>query len=89
MDVVLGEPRHHGAAAQVHDPRRAADRLLHVGAAADAQLLVGLAGLVLGILGLIGIKAMTLVLVALLAIGASALLRSSALGGFMLDVLRR
>ena len=59
------------------------------GAAADAQLLVGLAGLVLGILGLIGIKAMTLVLVALLAIGASALLRSSALGGFMLDVLRR
>ena len=41
------------------------------------------------ILGLIGIKAITLVLVALLAIGASALLRSSALGGFMLDVLRR
>jgi hypothetical protein len=59
------------------------------GAAADAQLLVGLAGVVLGILGLIGIKAMTLVLVALLAIGASALLRNSALGGFLLDVLRR
>jgi hypothetical protein len=59
------------------------------GAAADAQLLVGLAAVVLGILSLVGIKAMTLVLVALLAIGASALLRNSALGGFMQDVLRR
>jgi hypothetical protein len=59
------------------------------GAAADAQLLVGLAGLVLGILALVGIKPMTLVLVALLAIGASALLRSSALGGFVRDVFRR
>jgi hypothetical protein len=59
------------------------------GAAADAQLLVGLAAVVLGILSLVAIKAMTLVLVALLAIGASALLRSSALGGFLQDVLRR
>jgi hypothetical protein len=59
------------------------------GAAADAQLLVGLAGVVLGILGLVGIKALTLVLAALLAIGASALLRSSALGGFVRDVFRR
>jgi hypothetical protein len=57
--------------------------------AADAQLLVGLAGLVLGILGLVGIRPVTLVLVALLAISASALLRSSALGGFMLSVFRR
>jgi hypothetical protein len=59
------------------------------GAAADAQLLVGLGGVVLGILALVGIKPLTLVLVALLAIGASALLRSSALGGFMQDVFRR
>jgi hypothetical protein len=59
------------------------------GAAADAQLLVGLAGVVLGILGLIGIKPITLVLVALLAIGAAALLRSSALGGFMRNGVRR
>jgi hypothetical protein len=51
------------------------------GAAADAQLLVCLAGLVLGILGLIGIKSLMLMLVALLAIGALALLRSSVLGG--------
>lgn len=58
-------------------------------AAADAQLLVGLAGVVLGILALVGIKPLTVVLVALLAIGASALLRSSALGGFLQDVLRR
>ena len=59
------------------------------GAAADAQLLVGLAGVVLGILGLIGIKALMLVLVALLAMGAAALLRSSAVGGFMRNGLRR
>jgi hypothetical protein len=59
------------------------------GAAADAQLLVGLAAVVLGILSLAGIKAMTLLLVALLAIGASALLRSSTWGAFLQDVLRR
>jgi hypothetical protein len=59
------------------------------GVAADAQLLVGLAGVVLGILGLVGIKPLTLVLVALLAIGASALLRSSAVGGAAFDVMRR
>jgi hypothetical protein len=59
------------------------------GVAADAQLLAGLAGVVLGILALVGIKPLTLVVVALLAIGASALLRSSALGGFLQDVLRR
>jgi hypothetical protein len=57
------------------------------GAAPDAQLLVCLAGLVLGILGLIGIKSLMLMLVALLAIGALALLRSSVLGGFLRDVL--
>jgi hypothetical protein len=59
------------------------------GVAADAQLLVGLAGVVLGILGLAGIKSLTLVLVALLAIGASALLRSSAVGGAAFEVMGR
>ena len=56
-------------------------------AAAGAQVLAGLAALVLGILALVGIASMTLVLVALLATGASILLRSSALGGFLLDFL--
>jgi hypothetical protein len=56
-------------------------------AAAGAQVLAGLAALVLGILALVGIASMTMVLVALLATGASILLRSSALGGFLLDFL--
>jgi len=45
-------------------------------AAARAQVLMGLGSLVLGILGLVGIIPMTEVLVALLATGASILLRS-------------
>jgi hypothetical protein len=57
-------------------------------AAAGAQALVGLAGLVLGILGLVGIAPMTMILVALLAIGASILLRSSFVGGLLLDFFR-
>jgi hypothetical protein len=57
-------------------------------AAAGAQVLVGLAGLVLGILGLVGIWSMTMILVALLATGASILLRSSFVGGLLLDFLR-
>jgi hypothetical protein len=57
-------------------------------AAAGAQVLVGLASLVLGILGLIGIAPVTLVLVALLAIGAAILLRSSFVGGLLLDFFR-
>ena len=57
-------------------------------AAAGAQVLVGLAGLVLGILGLVGIVPMTMILVALLATGASILLRSSFVGGLLLDFLR-
>jgi hypothetical protein len=56
-------------------------------AAAGAQVLAGLAALVLGILALVGIASMTMVLVALLATGTSILLRSSALGGFLLDFL--
>jgi len=57
-------------------------------AAARAQVLMGLGSLVLGILGLVGIVPMTMVLVALLATGASILLRSSFVGGLLLDFLR-
>jgi hypothetical protein len=57
-------------------------------AAAGAQVLVGLAGLVLGILGVIGILPIMMILVALLAIGSSILLRSSFVGGLLLDFLR-
>ena len=64
-------------------------RAFRLGLAAVAAVGLLIAGVVLGILGLIGIQAITLVLVALLAIGASALFRSSALGGFVLDVIRR
>ena len=49
---------------------------------------MGLGSLVLGILGLVGIVPMTMVLVALLATGASILLRSSFVGGLLLDFLR-
>jgi hypothetical protein len=56
-------------------------------AAAGAQILAGLAALVLGILALVGLASMMMVLVALLATGTSILLRSSALGGFLLDFL--
>ena len=57
-------------------------------AAARAQVLMGLGSLVLGILGLVGIVPMTMVLVALLATGASILLRSSFVGGLLLDFFR-
>ena len=51
-------------------------------------MLVGLASIVLGILGLVGTSSITMVLVAVLATGALVLLRSSAVGGLMLDFLR-
>jgi hypothetical protein len=57
-------------------------------AAAGAQVLLGLASLVLGILALVGIMPITMILVALLATGASILLRSSFVGGLLLDFLR-
>jgi hypothetical protein len=55
---------------------------------AGAQVLVGLAAVVLGILGLVGIMPITMILVALLATGASILLRSSFVGGFLPGFLR-
>jgi hypothetical protein len=57
-------------------------------AAAGAQVLVGLAAVVLGILGLVGIMAITMILVALLATGASMLLHSSCVSGLLPDFLR-
>jgi hypothetical protein len=57
-------------------------------AAAGAQVLVGLAAVVLGILGLVGIMPITMILVALLATGASMLLHSSFLSGLLPDFLR-
>jgi hypothetical protein len=56
-------------------------------AAAGAQVLVGLAGLVLGILALVGIAPTLMVLVGVLTIGTSVVLRSSAVGGFLLKFL--
>lgn len=58
-------------------------------AAAGAQVLVGLASIVLGILGLVGMTPTIMILVALLATGALVLLRSSVVGGLMLEFLRR
>ncbi len=57
-------------------------------AAAGSQVLVGLASLVLGILGLVGMASATMALIAMLAIGVLILLRSSAVGGLMLNFLR-
>ena len=58
-------------------------------ASAGAQALVGLAAMVLGILGLTGIASTILVLVALLATSALIVLRSSSVGGLLLDLLQR
>jgi hypothetical protein len=56
-------------------------------AAAGAQVLVGLARLVLDILALVGIAPTLMVLVGVLTIGTSVVLRSSAVGGFLLKFL--
>ena len=55
-------------------------------AATGTEVLVGLAAVVLGILALVGIDPMTLILVAMLALGASVLLTGSAVVGKMLSV---
>ena len=58
-------------------------------AAAGAQVLVSLASIILGILGLVGMAQTIMILVALLATGALVLLRSSVVGGLMVEFLRR
>ncbi len=55
-----------------------------VTASAGAQVLVGLAAMVLGILGLVGIAPVTLTLVAFLAVGTSILLSGAAVSGRMM-----
>lgn len=57
-------------------------------ATAGQQMLIGVAGIALGILALIGINAMTLILIAMLAFGASILLSSSVLGPRMMHVIK-
>lgn len=52
-----------------------------------AQMLIGLAAVVLGILALIGLDPMELSLVAMLAVGVSILLSGAALGGKMAGML--
>lgn len=56
--------------------------------AAGAKVLVGVAAIVLGIMALMGIQAPTLVLVALLTLGAALLLSGLAIGSKMLGALR-
>ncbi|HZP87922.1 MAG TPA: hypothetical protein VFB54_13990 [Burkholderiales bacterium] len=56
---------------------------------AGAQVLVGLAAIVLGILALVGLNSIVLDLVAMLAIGAGMLLSGAALGGRMVKVAAR
>jgi hypothetical protein len=57
--------------------------------AGSGQVLIGVAGVVLGILAVIGISSLTLVLVALLSFGAAALFSGSALGAKSVAALNR
>ena len=61
-------------------------RLL-ISAAAGAQVLVGLAVLVLGVLALAGVAPITMILAAALTVGAFILLNSPAVGGWLLGLL--
>jgi hypothetical protein len=56
---------------------------------AVAQGLTGLSGVVLGILALAGFSSVTLVLIALLAMGVFLLMNGSTVSGFMLSIFRR
>ncbi len=58
-------------------------------AAAGVQVLVGLAGGILGLLSLLGLYSLDLALVAMLCLGASVLLTGAALSTRMLSILRR
>jgi len=58
------------------------------GVASGAQIMIGIAAIVLGILALIPIHDTVLTLVGLLAVGASLLMSAVASGGLMMNVLR-
>jgi hypothetical protein len=60
-----------------------------VKAGIEVQVLVGVAGITLGILSLVGFSPMILALVSMLSIGFSILLSDSTLGGRMFSLLRR
>lgn len=60
-----------------------------VDATASSQALIGIASIVLGVLALLRIEPLTLVLVALLAIGASILLNGAAVSTKMFAMFRR
>lgn len=60
-----------------------------VTAAAGAQLLAGLAGIVLGIIALVSVYAWTLSAVGLLCMSAAAMLGGAAISGRMMSLLRR
>jgi hypothetical protein len=59
-----------------------------VSASADAQLMIGMGVVVLGILALLGISSMTLTLVAMLGLGFSILMTGSTLSSRLLGVFR-
>lgn len=73
------------------DANPRAQRLAHeaINASVGAQILIGLAASVLGILALVGVTPTALVLVALLAIGTSLLLSGGAVGGRIISMFRR
>jgi hypothetical protein len=60
-----------------------------VSAASYAQILVGLAAVILGVLALVGMSPMTLSLVAMLGVGASILLSGGSMFGRMLSLFGR
>ena len=74
-----------------HEGHEMARRVTHeaVMAASGAQVLVGLASAVLGILALLGIAPMILTLAAMLSVGASVLLSGVAISDRMLSILCR
>lgn len=72
----------------LHDEARHVAREA-VTAAAGAQLLTGLAGIVLGILALIGLETWVLSAVAMLCMGAAVMLGGAAVSGRMMSLLRR
>jgi hypothetical protein len=76
---------------EVSGAHQSAQRVAHeaVSAAAGTQVLVGLAGGVLGILALVGLAPTVLVLVGLLAVGASLLLSGGAVGGRLISLFQR
>lgn len=72
----------------VHEVAKKVARVASSGSI-GAQVLVGLAAIILGILGIVGFNTEILVLIALLILGASALLSGAALSGKMASMLAR